>query len=627
MEAAERAHEAQRAADRARSREGSLWEQEQEGQKLDLRRLVALMGPSLRLVWRASPRETVLVLVLQVVSGLILPAQVLAGKWALDAVLEASREGDRMSAALPAIGVALVALTAGQLVAAAARQRQRLLPELVAQTAQEMLARKAVALDLEALETPAFHDRVVRCQRDAVHRPAGMVQDMGRIVSSAVGVIGLVVLLSAVHPALVALLAAALAPLWWASVAGGRAYYRYSVRMTPTRREISYLQGLLTLLDFAKEMRAFELAPYVLDKQRRLFAEQEADLRKVIAKRLRHDVLATLVSSLVSAGGLLLILWLHFSERISIAETAAASGALLLMLPRMNNLITGVGRFHENALFVEDFWSFLDLAPTRPAAPAPAQLGPGLSRLSVDRVSFTYPDAPSPALTDVSIDIRAGETVAIVGENGAGKTTLAKLLCRLYEPDAGTISWDGRDLRSFEADELRARIAVIFQDFVRFHLSARENVGFGDVGSIEDLSAIGDAARQAGADSFLHPLPDGYDTVLGRLFQDGHELSIGQWQRVALARAFFRDAPLVVMDEPTAALDARAEYELFETMRELFTDRAVLLISHRFSSVRMADRIYVLDVGRVVQSGTHEELLAAGGLYAELFGLQAATYS
>jgi ATP-binding cassette, subfamily B, bacterial len=602
------------------------WTREEEP-RVELRKLAALIGPALRLVWRASPRETLFVLGLQVLAGLVLPAQVLAAKWALDSVLEASGDAAGLREVLPAIGVALAAMTAGQLMAAAARQRQRLLPELVAQTAQEMLAQKAVGLDLKALETPAFHDRLVRAQREAMHRPASMVQDMGRIVSSAVAVVGLAVLLFAVHPLLILLLTVAIVPLWWASISGGRAFYRYSVRNTPKRREIGYLQGILTMLDSAKETRVFSLGSYLLQKQRRLFDEQTEELRDVIRKRLQRDVLATLASSVVSTGGLMLILWLHFSERISLAETATAAGALLLMLPRMNNLITGVGRLHENALFVEDFWSFLAVAPAQtPVAPSNGAL-PDLSRLTVQGLTFSYPDTPRPALRDVSMEVGLGETVALVGENGAGKTTLAKLLCRLYDPESGVIKWNERDLRSCDPEELRARIAVIFQDFVRYQLSARENVGFGDIKAIDDQIAIGEAARRAGADAFLQPLPEGYDTVLGRLFQGGHELSSGQWQRVALARAFFRDAPLVIMDEPTGALDARAEYDLFQTMRTLFRDRAVLLISHRFSSVRMADRIYVLDDGEVVQSGAHDELIAAGGLYAELYGLQAANYS
>ena len=242
-------------------------------------------------------------------------------------------------------------------------------------------------------------------------------------------------------------------------------------------------------------------------------------------------------------------------------------------------------------------------------------------------VSFIYPESEVQALKGVSMEIARGETVALVGENGAGKTTLAKLLCRLYDPSSGKITWDGRDISSYDPDALRARVAVVFQDFVHYQLSARENVGFGDLDVLDDDDAISEAAHRAGADEFLDRLPAGYETMLGRLFETGHELSIGQWQKVALARAFIRDAPLVIMDEPTASLDARAEYELFETMRELFEERAVLLISHRFSSVRMADRIYVLKDGEITETGTHDDLVEAGGLYADLFRLQAGTYT
>jgi ATP-binding cassette, subfamily B, bacterial len=600
---------------------------EGEQPRLGPRKLFRLTLPALRLVWKASPRETVILLALTTLSGLTLPLQVLVGKWALDAVLEASHAGDPMSAVLPEVAVALIAMTAGQLLGSVARQRQRLLPELTAQAAQEMLAEKAVSLDLEAIETPAFHDRLVRSQREAAYRPASMVRDLGRIATSAAAVVGLVVLLLTVHPLLVVLFLASLLPLWWASIAGGRAYYRYSVRRTPRRRLITYLQSILTMLDSAKETRAFGLGAHLLEEQRRLFDDEIVELRKVIGKRLRRDMLATLASSVVSAGGLLLVLWLHFYDHISLSEALAAAGALLLMMPRMNGMITSVGTLHENALFVEDFWSFLAIEPQQIPAGSGGGMPSGLSRISVESLSFAYPDADSPVLKDVSMEINRGETVALVGENGAGKTTLAKLLCRLYDPTSGRILWDDRDLTACDPDDVRAQIAVIFQDFVRYQLSGRENIGFGDVGSMDDPLSISDAAHRAGADDFLHGLPDGYDTRLGRMFHEGHELSIGEWQRVALARSFFRDAPLVIMDEPTASLDARAEYDLFETMRELFRDRAVLLISHRFSSVRMADRIYVLEDGEVVQSGKHDDLMAAGGLYAELFGLQAASYS
>ncbi len=594
--------------------------------RLRPRELAGLLGMALRLVWRASPRETALLLATQVASGLVLPAQVLAGKLALDAILEASRTGAGMGGALPAVGTALAAMTAGQMLTVAAAHRQRLLPELAAQSAQQMLAGQAVALDLAALETPAFHDRLVRAQHDAAFRPANMVSELARIVSSTVAVIGLAALLFTVHPLLVAGLVVGALPLSWASLTAGRAYYRHAVIRTPRRRFISYLQALMTMLDSAKETRAFNLGPHLLAEHRRLFDEEMEDLRAVIGDRLRHGVLATLVSSLVNAGGVLLVLWLHFSQRISLAEAVAAAGALLLMVPRVNALVGAIGQLHENGLFVEDLWSFLEIEPQQLRSVSTQPVPATFETIRVEDLTFRYPNEPAPVLDRISLEIRLGETVAVVGENGAGKTTLAKLLCRLYDPESGTINWDGRDLRTCDPDELRARIAVIFQDFVRYELAARENIGFGDIAAMGDDAAIAGAAHSAGAAQFIAGLPDGYDTRLGRRFHRGHDLSIGQWQRLALARAFFRDAPLVIMDEPTASLDARAESELFATMRSLFHDRAVLLISHRFSSVRMADRIYVLRDGVIAESGTHDELIALDGLYAELFGLQAAAY-
>ncbi len=602
----------------------NLWDHQEV--PLSARRLVELIRPAVKLVWIASPRETIYLVVSQTITGLVLPAQVLAGKWALDSILDASRTGGGLEAALPAVVIALTAMTAGQCLATSSRHRSRLLPELAGRASQEMLAKKAATLDLQALETPAFHDRLVRAQHDAAFRPANMVTDMARIVSSSVAVLGLAVLLFTVNPLLVLGLLVTMAPLAWSNMTGGRDYYRNAVRRTPRRRIIQYLQFLLTMLDSAKETRAFGLAPYLLARHGELYDEELDEFRRVVSQRQRREVLATLAGSIVNAAGVVFILWLHFSQRISLPEAIAASGALLLLLPRIGNLVSAIGLMHENALFVEDLWSFLAVEPKQ-STPISTEPGPStFQTLRVEDLSFSYPNRPEPVLDHVSLEIGLGETVAVVGENGAGKTTLAKLLCRLYDPDAGTISWDGRDIATCDPDELRARIAVIFQDFVRYELAAKDNIGFGDLASLDDLDAIVDAARHAGADEFIDDLPEGYDTRLGRRFHKGHDLSIGQWQRLALARAFFRDAPLVIMDEPTASLDARAESELFHTMGELFADRAVLLISHRFSSVRMADRIYVLQDGKVAESGTHDDLMASGGLYSELFSLQASAY-
>src|SRR6266545_1945645 len=285
------------------------------------------------------------------------------------------------------------------------------------------------------------------------------------------------------------------------------------------------------------------------------------------------------------------------------------------------------GSLSEAGRYLDDYLAFVALLPEVEAARPRGAMPPrGFRQLRVRDVTFTYPTGTEPALHEVSLDVAAGEVVALVGENGSGKTTLAKLLAGLYHPDSGTITWDGVDVSTVDPNELRRSIAVIFQDFERFHLTAGENIGIGRVSAVDDTASIRAAAAQAGADRFIEALKKGYATMLGPEFTGGTDLSVGQWQRMALARAFFRSAPFVILDEPTAALDPRAEQELFDRIRSLLAERTVLIISHRFSSVRSADRTYVLEGGRVTESGDHDTLLALGGRYAELFTLQAAAY-
>ena len=380
----------------------------------------------------------------------------------------------------------------------------------------------------------------------------------------------------------------------------------------------------MTGKDPAKELRAFDLGPYLLGEHRELYDERLGELRTLVRKRTRISLLANLASPAFLGGAMIYLL---LSGRLTLAQVAIAAWGVYQFGQRLEGIALGAGSLYESALFIEDFASFAAMKPevvaTRPTGAAPSRF----DRIDVQGVSFAYPGSERLALKDVSLSIEAGQVVALVGENGSGKTTLAKLLSRLYRPTNGRILWDGEDIAGMDPTSLRDAIAVIFQDFLHYEFPARSNVAMGRVSREDDLDAIVEAARRAGAHDFIEDLPQGYDTLLSRQFHDeGKELSVGQWQLIALARAFFRDAQLLVLDEPTAALDARAEHALFERIRELAAGRSVLLISHRFSSVRDADRIFVLRHGELIEQGDHAELMQLGGLYAELFELQASAY-
>jgi ATP-binding cassette subfamily B protein len=595
-------------------------------QSRSLRRLPRLCREAVRLVWAAGPRELLASLALKLVGGAGLAVVLLLGRDVVAGVAAAGRSGAGAGPVLPEL-LLLTAVTAGLgFVGALGREVREVLAELAGRHAQERVIEVACAVELEAYDTPSFHDRLLRAAMGGQFRPWQIVEGLVGLAGALVGILGVTAALLALQPWLVPLVLAAAVPLLVAAARGGEMLFGFRHRMTEAERRRNYLYMLLSGKDAAKEVRAFGLAGFLRERFDRLYDEHLVELRKVARRRLRVSLLGNLAMSVVLAGTVAGLLALALGGRIGLAEAATAAAAVFVLGERLTNGVMNAGQLYESALFIEDFTSFVALRPEvearRGRDPAPQ----GFRRLVVEGVSFTYPSAREPALRDVSLEIGGGEIVALVGENGSGKTTLAKLLCRLYLPHAGRILWDGVDTASVDADGLRRSVAVIFQDFLHYALPARENVGMGRHQRIGDLDAVVAAASQAGADEFLARLPRGYETVLGPEFHGGKELSVGQWQRVALARAFFRDAPFIILDEPTAALDARAEHELFEGIRTLCQGRSVLLISHRFSSVRSADRIYVLDGGRVVESGSHDQLMARGGLYADLFTLQAASY-
>jgi ATP-binding cassette subfamily B protein len=396
---------------------------------------------------------------------------------------------------------------------------------------------------------------------------------------------------------------------------------------TPNERQRTNQTRVLTHREHAHELIAFGVSPFLTRRWDALFDVRLADLRRLIRKRLLLGLLSSAGMAILLMVPVAVVAWLLMGGQMQVAQAITAATGIFVLGPSLQRLIGSATELYETSLYLEDYEAFVGmretLASRQSGLPAPA----GFECLRVEHVTFRYPESERLALEDVSLEIRRGEIIALVGENGSGKTTLAKLLCGLYRPASGRVLWDGQDVAGFEAASLRRSIAVLFQDFCQYFLTLRENIGVGRHELATDVLAVRGAAQQAGADSFVAGLRDGYETLLGEEFEGGHNLSIGQWQRVALARAFIRDASFVILDEPTASLDARAEHDLFESIRELFRGRTVLLISHRFSSVRSADRIYVLRQGRLEESGTHAELIRANGLYAELFNLQAEAYT
>jgi len=596
------------------------------------------LPPFLRQIWATSPGLTLTSLGLRLVRSLLPVLMLYIGKLIIDEVVRLAGLGlglDRLGDALRSgqlspllwllaleLAVAVGSDLTGRLVAYA----DGLLSELFTNASSVRLMEHAATLDLEDFEDPDLQDKLDRARRQTMSRMNLMSQLFGQ-VQDAVTVVSFAVGLLVYAPWLILLLALALVPAFVGEAHFNALGYSLNFQWTPERRQLEYLRQTGASVETAKEVKIFNLHRFLIDRYK-VLAERFYLANRALARR--RALWGTLLAALGTLGYYVAygyIAWRTVRGDFSIGDLTFLAGSFMRLRQLLEGLLVGFSQVAGQALYLDDLFSFFEIEPeiaSRPdAVPVPRPIREGFV---FEDVGFRYPGAGHWALRGLSFELRAGEVLALVGENGAGKTTLVKLLARLYDPDEGRILLDGRDLREYDLDDLRANTGVIFQDFVRYHLSAGENIGVGRIEALDDIERIRDAARRGMADEVVQALPLGYDQLIGRRFKNGVDLSGGQWQKLAIARAYMRDAQVMILDEPTAALDARSEFEVFQRFKELSRGRTAVLISHRFSSVRMADRILVLSGGRVEASGTHEELMAAGGRYAELFELQAAGY-
>ncbi len=587
---------------------------------------------TLRLVWEADRRGTVFVAALTLVLALLPAAIAWVGKLIVDGVVLSSRTGveaDRVRVLwLVAIelGLMSVQLAAARLLVL----RRELLRAALGNRVNERILEKALELELRHFEDAEVYDKMQNARREASARPLSLVLQAFAVAQNLVTLIALSGLLLRLSPMSVLVIVAASVPAFLAEARLSGDSFRMWTWRAPEGRRLNYLEWILTRDSHVKEVKLFDLGPLVLGRYRALFRKFFDEDRVLAVRRLRAGLAFGAVSLLAFYG-----MYALMAGRAARADITLGDLTLYIAVFRQGQgaiqaVLQAVGLMYEDSLFMSNLFDYLAIPTGGEAARANPPLAPPRGRpseLQIRRVSFRYPGRQEWALRDITLTLAPGEKLGLVGENGAGKSTLVKLLMRLYDPTEGEILYGGVDLRDMDPHDLRSRIGSVFQDFVRYQFTAAENIGVGNPPFVEDRVRIAEAARRGGSDTLVASLPHGYDTVLGGWFESGHDISAGQWQKLAVSRAFMReDAEVLILDEPTASIDAEAEHELFRRFQALAAQRTAIVISHRFSTVRIADRIAVLHGGTLDELGTHRDLLARDGRYAHLFRLQASGY-
>ncbi|MFC1525703.1 ABC transporter ATP-binding protein [Candidatus Latescibacterota bacterium] len=611
---------------------------ESQNQERGLRRMRAVAAALARIGWvalRQAPGYAVLLSVTHVLEGVLPLITMWAGKEVIDGVVELSGAAVDFEAALnvlaPVLILYLVLTVSGEVGAALTGLSGQVMGDRMLVWANTTLMEKTAGLpDLAPFETPQFHDELRNAREGIGDRPAEVVQCTLYLIRGGASCLTVAAMLWHLEPIILAVVVVATVPSIGLSMGLFERMAQVFRGQATDARMLRYLTRLTTGDEAAKEMRLYGLGPHLTGAYRSTFERMFGEMIPHVRRFTIRAPLVNLMEAAVIAVAYMMIVKRTVAGELTVGELTMYAGAISLFQGSLGMFLSQASRGWVNGLYLRHFFDFLGREPTIRLAPADSARTvptPLVTGLELRHVSFRYPGTQDWVLRGVSLSIPPGQTVALVGENGSGKTTLVKLLTRLFDPDEGQILLEGADLREYDLDDLRQHMAAIFQDYCRYHVTARDNVAMGNIARRDDMEAIRRAAEAGQAAELIESLPSGYDTILGRRFEGGVELSGGEWQKIALSRAFMRRAQLLILDEPSASLDVETEYEIYRHFAELTRDRTTLLISHRFTTVRMADRMVVLDGGSIVEDGTHEELMALGRRYAAMFTAQARRYT
>jgi ATP-binding cassette, subfamily B, bacterial len=585
------------------------------------------LPPVLKIVWDSGPVVVVLGFVFRLLAALQPVGLLYVSKLIIDAIVYVVSKHQAIPKHLWWLVLAeFVLAVLGNILTRTIDYLDSLLADKYTRHVSIQVMKHAAELDVIAYEDPVFYDRLERARVQATDRLA-MIQMLGRLIQQIITTITLSISIVYFSPWLLLLLIAGVIPAFLGESHFAFLGYAKNFRQTPVRRQLDYLRILGGSKEAAKELKLFGLSKFLTERFTRLSDEVYEENVALSKRKLIAGALLSIVGSLGYYGAYVYVIWRTVTGALSIGTLYFLAGAILQASTNIQLIFSTLSGVADQALFLTDLLAFFEMQPTirsKPnALPAPQPIRKGFE---FRNVSFAYPGSSRLILKNLDFTLHPGERVALIGENGQGKTTIVKLITRLYDPTEGQVLLDGVDLREYSLEDLYREIGVIFQDFMRYEMTAHENIAVGRIEEIGKREEIVTAAHKSLADEVIAKLPEGYDQMLGRRFEMGVDLSGGEWQKLALARAYLRDAQLLILDEPTAALDARSEYEVFERFAELTGGKMALFISHRFSTVRMADRIVVLAHGQIAEDGSHDQLMALGGSYAEMFELQAASY-